>query len=190
MKLLKFAKNLTKTEPYLTIITIHREALDAGQKGIKSEDTPRPSIYIFRALWFFIPILIPLISLLTNTLPSTMGASIKDFIGVSIPLFVGIFFSLLLTIPDNIRKSRTSEIDKAYRSNLIRGYKHISSIILHLILVCIYILILYLISSIFSLKSHYLSLTYFTIIVSLSFHLITVIIYLVIRYFYLHKSMI
>lgn len=192
MRLIKFAKNWIMLEPFFTISKIHREAINSAQKDLRGNPLKGAAQTLLFFLLFIAPALISILGILShNPLLRTIETSINrlnDFVGVSMPLFVGVFFSLLLTIPSNIRRSRSSEMDSESKQKLIKGYKQISTIILHLILVCVYIVICFLFSCVFVPHNIYTQLTYYLFVISLSSHFIMVIVYLVVRYYYLYKN--
>lgn len=193
MRLLKFSKSLIMLEPFSTILKIHHEALDSSRRDIRGDYLRKKARIVLLFLWVIIPALLSFSSfsvifnddkLLKEI--SNRVSSLNGFVGISMPLFVGIFFSLLLAIPDNIRRCRSSYMDSVSKRKQIKGYKQISYIILHLLLVCIYIAICFLLSSLFFCDR--ILLFYYSSVIFLFSHFIMVIIYLVVRYYYLYQS--
>ena len=190
MRLLKFSKSLIMLEPFSTILKIHYEALDSSRRNIRGDYLPKKAQIVLLFLLFIIPALLFFIVVFNDDKLleeiSNRVNSLNGFVGISMPLFVGIFFSLLLAIPDNIRRCRSSDMDSVSKRKQIKGYKQISYIILHLLLVCIYIAICFLFSGL--LFCDRILLFYYSSVIFLFSHFIMVIIYLVVRYYYLYQS--
>lgn len=188
MKLNKFCEKLKKTEPLYTILEIHREAQSYLCSNIEGQKISRETRIVFNVLWYFIPLIIPFIGIFShNECISKSIDKMNGFIGVAIPLFVGVFFSLLLTIPSNVKRVKRKSLDISTISNINRGYKQIASIILRLILICVYIVLLFLLSITILPSNIYIQLIYYISVVYLSTQFVVSIIYLTIRYFYLYK---
>lgn len=188
MKLNKFCEKLKKTDPLYTILGIHREAQSYLCSNIEGQNISGETRIVFNVLWYFIPLIIPFVGIFShNECISKSIDKMNGFIGVAIPLFVGVFFSLLLTIPSNVKRVKRKSLDISTISNINRGYKQIASIILRLILTCVYIVLLFLLSITILPSNIYVQLIYYISVVYLSTQFVVSIIYLTIRYFYLYK---
>lgn len=187
-KLDKFWKKLKQIEPNNTISRIHKEAKNSLCLTIGGDKMSRESLWLFNTLWYIMPILIPLIGIFSHS--DDIAKSIdrlNGFIGVAIPLFVGVFFSLFLAIPSSTKRFANGIIDDSTKINIMRGYKQIASIILRLILTCIYIVLLFLLSITILPQNLYIQLLYYFFVVFLSARFIVSIIYLIVRYYYLYR---
>lgn len=188
MKLSKLCEKLRETEPFYTIIEIHKEALCYLCSNIDGQKLEGTTKVVFIMMWYFIPSIIPFVGIFSNN--DCISKSIdkmNGFIGVAIPLFVGVFFSLLLAIPSNVKRAKRKSLDIHTISKINRGYKQIASIILRLILTCIYIVLLFLLSITILPYNQYVQFVYYIPVVYLSTQFVVSIIYLTIRYFYLYK---
>lgn len=187
-KLDKFWKKFKQIEPNNTINRIHKEAKKSLCLTIGGDKMSRESLWLFHTLWYIMPMLIPFIGVFSHS--DDIAKSIdrlNGFIGVAIPLFVGVFFSLFLAIPSGAKRFANGIIDDNTKINIIRGYKQIASIILRLILTCIYIVILFLLSITILPQNVYIQLLYYFFVVFLSVRFIVSIVYLIARYYYLYR---
>lgn len=187
-KLSRFWRKLKRIEPNNAINQIHKEALNSLCSTIDGSKLRQESLWLFRTLWYVIPITIPIIGVFSHN--DDIAKSIdrlNGFIGVAIPFFVGVFFSLFLAIPSNVKKFANGTIDNNTKTNIKRGYKQIASIILHLILTCIYIVLLFLLSITILPQNVYIQLLYYFCVVFLSVQFIVAIAYLIARYYYLYR---
>lgn len=187
-KLDKFWQKFKQTEPNNTINRIHKEAKNSLRLTIGGDKMSRESLWLFHTLWYIMPMIIPLVGIFSHS--DDIAKSIdrlNGFIGVAIPLFVGVFFSLFLAIPSSAKRFANGIIDNNTKINIMRGYKQIASIILRLILTCVYIVLLFLLSITILPQNVYIQLLYYFCVVFLSVRFIVSIIYLVARYYYLYK---
>lgn len=184
----RYYRRLVDAEPINTIRRIHLEAHDSMIKNVKGAPLTKISRIMFWLLWYALPITLSVIAIIPY-LSNNMGEinGLNSFIGVAIPLFTGVFFSYLLVIPTNIKKSREANLDQETSKNIQRGYKQMASIILYLILICIYIIFLFLLSLAFIPHNGYIKLSYYLLTMFLSTRFIVAIIFLTARHYYLYQ---
>lgn len=184
----KFWKKFKQIEPNNTIYQIHREAKNNLCLTIRGDEMSGGSLWLFRTLWYIMPLIIPLLGIFSHC--DDMANNIDQlngFIGVAIPLFVGVFFSLFLAIPSSAKRFTNGIIDDNTKTNITRGYNQIASIILRLILLCIYIVILFLLSITILPQDMFAQFLYYFCVVFLSVRFIVSTIYLIARYYYLYR---